>query len=127
MLLCGLAHGLLGLAPDAPSGRIRIAPSFPTHLSAFHARGIRVGEAELDLRYEREGRTHRLRLEPTRGRVPVTVVLEPSVPGATPGATPGEARVDGVRAELEATAAGARTRFSVQLVLDAPRTVELDA
>ncbi|MHB1193522.1 MAG: hypothetical protein ACYC6F_10795 [Longimicrobiales bacterium] len=126
ILLCGLAHGLLGLTPDAPSGRIRIAPSFPTHVSAFRASGIRVGEAALEFRYEREDRTHRLRLDPTRGRVPVTVVLEPSVPGAAHGAAPVEARVDGVRAELDAAAVGTRTRFRVQLVLDAPRTVELD-
>jgi hypothetical protein len=126
ILLCGLAHGLLGLTPDAPSGRIRIAPSFPDHVSAFRAAGIRVGDAELALGFEREGRTHRLRLEPTRGRAPVTVVLEPSVPGPAPGAPPGEARVDGVRADLVAVAAGSRTRFRVQLVLDAPRTVELD-
>ncbi|HSW28765.1 MAG TPA: hypothetical protein VLH75_04630 [Longimicrobiales bacterium] len=122
ILLCGLAHGLLGLAPDAPSGRIRIAPSFPTHVSAFRAGGIGVGEAELELRYEREGRTHRLRLEPTRGRAPVTVVLAPSVSGEAPGV----ARVDGVPAELDAVAMGTRIRFSVQLVLDAPRTVEVD-
>ncbi len=122
ILLCGLAHGLLGLAPDAPSGRIRVAPSLPTHMSAFRAEGIRVGEADLDVTYEREGNTHRLRLEPTRGRVPVTVVLEPSLAGASLRA----ARVDGSRAELNAAATASRIRARVQLVLDAPRTVEMD-
>lgn len=123
MLLCAFAHGLLGLAPDAPSGRIRVAPCFPAHVAAFRVGGIRVGQASLELAYEREGRLHRLRVAPTGGRVPVTAVLEPSFPGAGMEA----ARVDGLPAELEAATRAGRTRVRVQLVLDAPRVLEVEA
>jgi hypothetical protein len=123
LLLCGLAYGLLGLDPDAPSGRLRLAPRLPSHLSAFLARHIRVGESEMELRYEREGTLHTLRLEPTRGRVPATVVLEPSLPAGALAA----AWVDGVPADLDVSATGSRARFKVQLVVDAPRTVEVEA
>lgn len=122
-LLCGLAHGLLGLAPDAPSGRIRIAPALPSHLTAFAADGIRVGDTTLSLRYERDGRRHRFTLDPARGRTPVTAVLEPSLPTAGVAS----ARVDEAPAELDRAASGRRTRTRVQLVLDAPRTLEIDA
>jgi hypothetical protein len=123
LLLCGFAHGLLGLTPDAPSGRIRIAPVLPSRLSAFVARGIRVGDASVEMCYRREGWLHTLRLEPLQGRVPVTVVLEPSLPVAPPWAV----RVDGEAAALDAVGSEGRTRFRVQLVLDAPRTVEVEA
>jgi len=92
-------------------------------LSAFLARHIRVGESEMEVRYEREGTLHTLRLEPTRGRVPATVALEPSVPAGAVAA----AWVDGVPADLDVSATGSRARFKVQLVLDAPRTVEVEA
>jgi hypothetical protein len=100
-----------------------VAPTVPSHLSAFRARGIRVGDADVELDYRREGRHHELRLEPIRGRVPITVVLEPSLSAASPVAV----RVDGRPAELDASASGSRTRFRVQLVLDSPRTVEMVA
>lgn len=122
LLLCGLAHGLLGLAPDGPSGRIRVAPAFPSHLSAFLARHVRVGESDMDLRYERQGPVHTLHLEPTRGRVPATVVLEPSLLAGTVSGV----RVDGAPADLDVSSRGPRTRLKVQLVLDAPRSVEVE-
>ena len=121
ILLCGLAHGLLGLVPDAPSGRIRVAPALPAHLTSFEVRGIRVGETRFTLRFQRKGRTHGFELEPTRGRVPAMVVFEPSFPGTRVA----EARVDGVRADLEARSTGSRTRVAVQIPLDAPRSLEV--
>jgi hypothetical protein len=122
-LLCALAHGFLGLAPDAPSARIRIAPAFPSHVTAFAAAGIRVGDAAFSFRYERVGRRHRFTLEPARGRTPITAVLEPSLPAAGIAS----ARVDEAPAELDWAVSGRRTRTRVQIVLDAPRTLEIDA
>ncbi|GMV06398.1 MAG: hypothetical protein AMXMBFR53_26740 [Gemmatimonadota bacterium] len=122
LLLCGLAQGLLGLDADAPSGRLRVAPALPRHLTAFTGRGIRVGESRLTLRYEREGRLHRLTLEPTRGRVPPLVILEPSLPCAGVAAT----RVDGAPADLDTRGEGARTRVRVQIPLDGVRTLEVE-
>jgi hypothetical protein len=84
---------------------------------------MRVGETYVEMRYERDGPLHRFRLEPIRGRVPVTAVFEPALPVASLAA----ARVDGTRADLDTVAVGARIRCRVQLVLDAPRTVEVEA
>lgn len=123
LLLCGFAHGLLGTAPDAPSHRIRIAPALPGHLTGFAVRGIRVGDVRLALEYRREGTVHRFTLEPTDGRVPAMVILEPSVP--TP--TVGTVRVDGTPAQLEVTPRGGRSVVRIQLPLDAPRCLEIEA
>lgn len=122
VLLCGLSHGLLGLTPDAPSGRIRVAPAFPAHLTSFVARGIRVGEARFTLRFQRDGSAWRLALEPTRGRVPPMVILEPLVPFRLLR----ETRVDGAPAALDAQREGAGTRVRVQIPLDGPRTLDVD-
>lgn len=122
ILLCGLAQGLLGLSPDAPSGRIRVAPALPRQVRAFEARGIRVGDARITLRYERDGRTHRFVLDPTRGRIPPMVLLEPSVPCAGLGGV----RVDGATAGLDTGAESGRTRVRVQLHLDSVRTLDVD-
>ena len=79
-LLATLAHGLLGIDPDAPSGRLRIAPVLPGHIRSFTVENIRVAEARVTLAYRREGRVHRYRLEPLGGRIPVMAVFEPSLP-----------------------------------------------
>lgn len=122
LLLAGLAHGLLGLSPDAPSGRIRMAPRLPGHLTRFQVREIRVGEAHFTFRYQRDGDTHSLSFTPTRGRVPPMLVLEPSLPiAATAGI-----RVDGEPAELDTTPEAGRTRVRIQIPLDGPRTLEVD-
>ncbi|MCG6955926.1 MAG: hypothetical protein LJF04_08035 [Gemmatimonadetes bacterium] len=121
-LLATLAHGVLGLDPDAPSGRLRLAPAFPTGMTAFRARGMAVGDARVDLEYRRDGTTHRFVLTPREGRVPPMVVLEPWLPCAEVGA----ARVDGASAGLDATAVGDRSRVRVQLPLDGVRTLEVD-
>jgi hypothetical protein len=121
-VLCALAYGILGLAPDAPSGRIHIAPSFPAHLSAFMARGIRLGDARIDLDYRREGGRHRFGLSPTEGRVPVTVIFEPSLIGERPGTT----YIDGQPTDLALVSEGDRLRFGIQLPLDGRRTVEVE-
>ncbi|HSG48176.1 MAG TPA: hypothetical protein VLA43_10210, partial [Longimicrobiales bacterium] len=117
-----LAFGLLGLEPDAPSGRVRIAPALPAHVKDFRVRGIRVGDARLELAYGREGRVHRFHLDALDGRVPPMVVLEPSLPLAALGAV----RVDGAPAELTATPAGTRTRLQIQIPVDGPRLLEIE-
>jgi hypothetical protein len=123
LLLCGFAHGLLGVAPDAPSHRIRIAPALPGHLTGFSVRGIRVGDVRFALEYRREATVHRFTLEPTGGRVPAMVVLEPSVPAPTVGSV----RVDGTPAQLDVTPRRGRSVVRVHLPLDAPRRLEIDA
>ncbi len=121
-VLGSLAYGLLGLTPDAPSGRIHIAPSFPAHISAFAARGIRLGDTRIDLEYSKESGSHRFELSPTEGRVPATVLFEPSLPGDRSGTT----YVDGQPTDLAPVSGGNRLRFRVQLALDGRRTVEVE-
>jgi hypothetical protein len=124
-VIATLAFGLLGLEPDAPSGRIRIAPAVPAHLRDFRVRGIRVGDARLELAYTREGSVHRFRLSVLDGRVPPMVVLEPSLPLAALGAV----RVDGAPAGLNHESHGpdgSRTRLRLQIPVDGPRLLEIE-
>lgn len=116
------AFGLLGLEPDAPSGRIRVAPALPGHLSAFRVRGIRVGDARLELAYEKDGGVHRFRLEAYQGRVPPMVILEPLLPCAGVAAV----RMDGSAAELTHVPDGERTRVRIQVPVDGIRVLEVE-
>jgi hypothetical protein len=120
LLLATLVHGFLGIGPDAPAGRLRVAPALPAHVRSLVVRNLRVAEARIGLEYRREGGTHLFRLEPLGGRVPVMAVLEPSLPGRV-----ARARVDGAPADLEMSLEGGRTRVAVQLPLDATRTLEV--
>jgi hypothetical protein len=122
VLLATLAHGLLGIAPDAPSGRLRLAPALPGHIRSFAVDNIRVAEARVRLEYQREGRVHRYRLEPLGGRIPVMAVFEPSLPLESVSSI----RVDGAEADLERSAEPGRVRLRVQLPLDATRTLEVE-
>jgi len=119
-IMAALVHGLLGYTPDAPSGRARLAPAFPGHVTAFHIQNLRLGDGSMSVRYQREGPTHRFELSPEIAKVPPMIVFEPTVDGARlTGAT-----IDGVAVELDAQVHGNRTRVSVQIPLDSTRTVE---
>jgi hypothetical protein len=125
LVLATFAFGLLGLEPDAPSGRIRVAPVLPAHLRDFRVQGIRVGDARLELSYRRERGVHRFLLDATDGRVPPMVVLEPSLPFRDLGAV----RVDGAAAELTSELhgpGGARTRLRIQIPVDGLRLLEIE-
>lgn len=119
-LLVGVARGLLGLAADAHTGRLRLAPRLPSHLTRLHVRGITLGSARLGLTCEREGSVTRFVLEPESASVPPMVVFEPAVAGRVRSV-----RVDGAPAELETRTAAGRTVIPVQIPVDATRTVEV--
>ena len=122
ILLSTMVHGWLGIAPDAPAGRLSLAPRVPGHLAALGVRSIRVGDASLDLEYVREGTMHRFELVPKGGRVPPLVVFEPVVPGS------GVERVlvDGEPADVDASATGSSgTRVRLQTPVDGLRRVEI--
>jgi hypothetical protein len=119
-LLSALVYGLLGYLPDAPSGRTRLAPSFPAHLTSFGVSGLRLGDAQISMHYEREGAIHRFKLEPKVARVPPVVLLEPLLPGGRLTA----ARVDGDIAELDSTPARDGIRARIQVPLDGDREIE---
>jgi hypothetical protein len=120
-LACGLLHGMLAWDPDAPVGRLGLGPRLPGHLAAFHIAGLHMGDVRVTMAYRKEGHRHRFSLEPTSGRVPASVVFQPTV--AAGSIT--EARLDGdpVRLDFERTRDGGTTR--VQIPLDGPRVLEL--
>lgn len=120
-LLATLAHGVLGLRADAPSGRLRVAPAFPPHVRSFRAVGLRVGDVRLALDYGREGAVRRFELTPTAGRVPAMIVFEPRVDGLVRAV-----RIDGSDAELDTTPVEGGTRLRAQIPLDGPRVVEVE-
>ncbi|MGD2068152.1 MAG: hypothetical protein PVI57_05660 [Gemmatimonadota bacterium] len=115
-----LLHGVLGARPDAPFGRLRLAPALPAHRTRFDVTGIRLGGSVLELSCRvREGR-HTFVLRPTAGRVPTTLVFEPSVAGPVESV-----EVDGATAEVAPERGGGRTRVSLQIPLDQERRVTL--
>jgi hypothetical protein len=120
-LACGLLHGILAWEPDAPVGRLGLGPRLPAHLAAFRVTGLHMGDVRMTLGYEKDGRRHRFTLEPTSGRVPASVVFQPTV--APGGIT--EARLDGapVSLDFQSTRDGGTTK--VQIPLDGPRVLEL--
>jgi len=120
-LVCGILHGLLGWDPDAPVGRLGLSPSFPGHLTAFAVHGLPVGDARVSMEYRREGSEHTYAFEPTQGRVPPTLVVEPRVVAEAVAAV----YVDGQPAALNVARARDRATVSVQIPLDGPRTLRL--
>lgn len=120
-LVLPLVHGLLGATPDAPRHRLQLRPQFPAAWESAEARRIRMGDAEITLRYHREGDLHTFRLEQESGAIPATVVFEPLLPGRRLV----DAHVDGQAAALDPRPLGERMLVPVQLVLDAERVVTL--
>lgn len=129
-LLLAVPYGILGLRPDAATGRIRIAPRMPAHVTSFEAGGLHVGTSRIRLRYTASDGVLRYELSPEAAAVPPLVVLEPRVPGEVRST-----RIDGEAAELdlrettERDAAGGVegwTVVPVHLPLDGIRTLEIE-
>jgi hypothetical protein len=113
-------HGLLGARAEAPWGRLRLGPALPARWSSLEVTGIRVADARIGLSYAREQEGHVFTLLQVAGRVPLTVVFEPAVPGKVH-----RVRVDGGSADLTPERTGGRSRIRLQLPLDAERRVTL--
>ncbi len=119
-MIVALCSGMLGISPDAPTGRLRLAPALPGHHRRFAVKDIPLGEARVNVRYERDGDLSRFDLEQSHGGVPAHVVFEPSFRGK-----PKEVRLDGRLVDLPLRAGRRRSRLSVQFPLDGSRTVEV--
>ncbi|HEX4261141.1 MAG TPA: glycogen debranching N-terminal domain-containing protein [Acetobacteraceae bacterium] len=75
-----LLQAILGLQLDAPRQRLMVDPALPEWLLGVTLRGLRVGEARLDLRFVREeGAT---RVEVLDGDASLLARPEPGAPGA---------------------------------------------
>lgn len=119
-ILLALVHGLLGLAHDAPAGRLAMAPRLPTHVNTFTVSGITLGDASLRLGYERSGQNHVFTLDPELAAVPPLIVFEPAVAGRVVGI-----RIDEALADLDVHRVEGLSLVPVQLPLDGPRRVEI--
>lgn len=122
MVVAPLVYGLLGAEPDAMRHRLRLRPQPPVAWDWLDVERLRVGDAEVALRYHRDGARHTFIAEQTSGPVPLRLVLEPALPARRLAA----ARVDGRDAQLDARPFGERLLVPVQIVLDHERSLEID-
>lgn len=119
-ILLAFVHGCLGVEQDAPSGRLRLAPRFPTHLTRIAIGGIRIGGARLRLEFQREPGKHRYIFTPEFAGVPALLVFEPAVSGIVDAVL-----IDGAPAELDRRSEHGRTVVPVQFPLDGTRTIDI--
>lgn len=120
-LLRSLVEGLLGLAPDASYGRVRLAPAFPRDWRRVEVSGLRAGEARIDLGYRFDGEEHTFVLRPTGGRVPPHLIFEPVV--AHGGSGP--VLLEGEEVAVERTEWAGLRGIRFQFPLEGERTVTL--
>lgn len=118
-LVRALVRGTLGIVPDAAYGRLRVGPDLPGNWPALELRGIRVADARVDLGYRREGDRHTFVLRPTAGRVPLTLILEPSLPVGGVESV----ELEGERVTVDSMRRGERWGVRFQFPLDGERTV----
>lgn len=112
-------HATVGIAPDAARGRVAIHPLGIAPRIEFDQ--IAVGDGTLAYRAHVDAERAILEVEQTAGGSPLTVLLEPRVPGRRLRS----ARVDDTPAELDAVPEESELRVKVQLVADRPRRLEL--
>ena len=113
---------LLAPVPFAPRGRLELRPRPRESWDRLEVRGLAVGSAAVDLLYRRDGTRHRFEARQVRGPTPLTLVLTPELRGHGGVVT----SVDGSPAELDVESRGGRARVPVQLVLDHPRTLDVE-
>jgi hypothetical protein len=117
-----LAEGLLGVDPDAAYGRLRLSPCLPESWNAFHVRGIRLGDAVVDMEMTREGETYRFALRQKAGGAPVTWIFAPRLPGVGVA----RVRVDGEEALVDSRPVGRRIEPRIQIPAERERIVEIE-
>jgi glycogen debranching enzyme len=80
-LVAPVVEGMLGAEPDAPSGRLGIAPALPEGWDWMELRGLRCGETALDVRVRRRGPRLAVRVRRTGGP-PLWLTVAPWLPSA---------------------------------------------
>ncbi len=78
-----LLQAMLGLQPDAPRRRLVVDPALPDWMPSVTLRGLQLGEARLDLRFERDGADTRFAV---LGGDPQLVVTAADAAAEAPGA-----------------------------------------
>jgi hypothetical protein len=109
MVVLPLVEGLLGVEPEAPAGRLTVAPQLPEAWDRLEVLGLRCADSAYDLRFQRRDGALVVALRRTLGPG-LTVVLAPWVPGV-----PSQVEVDGREVHPEVTGWGAGVRCAVTL------------
>ena len=115
-----LAYGLLGPQPDAARDRLTLHAELPAGWHRCTIRNLHMGDAAFDVTLERDDGAIRIEIEQTEGALPATLILE-----ATVRAPVARVEVDGRPADLALRPALDHVVVPVQLVLDAPRLLEI--
>lgn len=110
MVVAPLVEGLLGVRPDAPGGRLTIAPQLPGIWDPLVVRGLRCGETVYDLRLRRRKGALEIGVRRRMGP-PLWITVAPWL-----RAPPMQTLVDGqaVKADVTAWGAGVRAGVSFQ-------------
>lgn len=115
-----LIYALLGPQPDAARDRLTLRAELPAGWHSCTISNLHMGDAAFDATLQRHGAALRIEVEQTEGALPATLILE-----ATVRAPVARVEVDGRPADLALRPAADRVVVPVQLVLDAPRVLEI--
>ncbi len=117
MVVLPFVEGLLGVEPDAPAGRLTVAPQVPERWSHLEVLGLRCGESAYDLRFHR--REGELAATVHRSLGPgLFLTLAPLLPSL-----PTRVEADGEAVRPEVTAWGAGVRCAVSFEAAGEHTV----
>jgi len=83
MVISPLIEGLFGAEPDAPNGRLTLAPALPAVWDAMELRGLRCGDSVFDVRVRRRRKALELSLRRTLGP-PLWLTVAPWLDAAPP-------------------------------------------
>lgn len=124
-VILDFVHGTLGIEADATRHRLRIRPRPHAADDAIAVRNIRFGDGAVNLRGSAQprdtGTRHSWRVSQEAGAIPLTVLLEPTIPGTLTACS-----VDGQTASLSPQHVPGGTVVPVQLVLDEERRLDID-
>jgi glycogen debranching enzyme len=113
MVLQPLLEGMLGLHPDAQSGRLRLAPQWPPHWTWARLENLRLGDRRISVHFERRREEWLYRFD--NDGAPVQIGLDLSLP---PAAAETRVEVDGQRIPV-------RDDATIWFNLEKRRTVRL--
>ena len=111
-------HALLGVAPDAARGRLRMRICLPDWIERLKVFNIRMADALVELRYVRQNGAQQFVIEQVAGAMPVRLIFEPTFDAPLQSAT-----VDDTAAELNVQPHGHRIVAPVQIMLDNKRVL----
>lgn len=113
-------HGLLGAAPDAPRGRLRLRSCLPDWMTSLSIHNIRMADALIELAFRRDPDAESYTIEQVAGAMPVRLIFEPTFTRPIAAIT-----VDEVTADLNVQPHGQRIVAPMQIMLDNVRSIRM--